>query len=49
MTWICNKKQCKAPLNDCNWIESKSENEALEMDGVAVHKCKVCQRNLEKI
>ena len=60
MTWIYNKRQytlhikgfCAMqgnPKNDCNWMELQSENEALEMDGVAAHKCKVCQNRLEKI
>ena len=53
MTWIYNKKQhtlhikgyCAMqgnPKNDCNWAELQSENAALEIDGVAVYKCKVC-------
>ena len=59
MTWIYNKKQytlhiksyCAMqgnPNYDSNWLELQSENEALEIDGVAVHKCKACQKKLEK-
>lgn len=60
MEWVYNRKQYTLHITGCchyqgnpkydsNWIVLKSENDALEMDGVAVHKCKVCQKNLEKI
>ncbi len=59
MEWVYNKKQHTLHIKGCchvqgnyerdpNWILLKSEDQALEMDGVAVHKCKFCQKKLEQ-